>query len=269
MSRWSPLLFVPLFAFWACSSGSGSGDATGTGATSGSGGGAGDGGETCTATFRWLQKDAYKETAGRSSELWPPHTTTTLDIECNGALEKSAFRENHGTKPTDVDANGDVFLVEVGSMQVAGPRSELEALAVAYEACECGTQFLSMDALGDATVQTLVGKLSEYITAHLTCTGSVNAAGVVQLLQTGDIPGVLAALPNCTWESGSDFAGGFDTALLEIIGAAQETLADYHVCNNDAKLEAALIKEYQSTGQVGTCDAEGPVCHGPLWYYVP
>ncbi len=204
-----------------------------------------------------------------SSELWPPHTTTTLDIDCNGVVIKSAFRENHGTKPGEKDANGDVFLVEVGSTQVTGPRADLEALATAYEGCECGTAFLSMDALGDATIQSLVAKLSDYVTAHLTCTGAVDAAGLVQLLQQGDIAGVLSVLPNCTWDSGSDWSGGFDSALQEIITAAQETLADYHVCNNDARLEAGLIEAYGQSGQVGACDGQDAICHGPLWFYNP
>lgn len=236
-------------------------------------GGAGSGGnagtETCSATFIWLQKDAYKETAGRSSSLWPPHTTTTLDIVCDGNLVRSAFRENHGTKPGAKDANGDVLLVDVGTMAANGTRAELDALANAYEACECGTKFLSMDALGDAAVQQLVKELSDYATAHLTCTGAVDAAGLVQKLQAGDIEGVLAVLPNCTWDSGSDFSGGFDAALKKIIAAAQEALSDYHVCNNDAELQAALFDSYRQGGGVGSCDAQSPLCAGPKWFYAP
>src|SRR5262245_29962560 len=72
-------LFVPALAalVFACG---GSKDSPGEGSqnVSGKEGPA----ETCTATFRWLQKDAYKNTGGRSTALWPPHTTTVLDVQC-------------------------------------------------------------------------------------------------------------------------------------------------------------------------------------------
>lgn len=244
--------------------GSGSGGSSGLGGSSGSGGGG-----QCTATFKWLQKDAYKDTAGRSSELWPPHTTTTLDVTCEGIVVSSTFRENHGTKPGEKDKNGQVFLQEVGSMTVSGSQQDLEALVNDYGACECGTQFLSLDALQDTAIQKLVQEVSTYVTDHLTCSGSVDAAGLVQLLQQGDISGVIAELPNCTWDAGSDWAGGFDAALQKIIAAANETLSDYHVCNNDAELQADLVTRFQTTGKSSACDADSALCHGPKWFYTP
>ena len=33
----------------------------------------------CEARFLWLQKDAYRSTAGRSFDFWPAHTTTQLE----------------------------------------------------------------------------------------------------------------------------------------------------------------------------------------------
>jgi hypothetical protein len=273
------LVALGLTLLSGCSSGSGdSGNASGGKGTGGVGtGGVGTGGtsgadagnELCTASFAWLQKDAYKDTAGRTSDLWPPHTTTTLDITCNGQVVRSAFRENHGTKPDAVDANGDVFLVKVASKDVSGQKQALEALADAYESCECSTKFLSMDSLGDETIQLVVQEISTYIVAHLTCTGSVDANGVVTLLQNGDIQGVLAALPSCTWESGFDLANGFDTALQKIIADAQEALADYHVCNNDAELEATLFDDFGKTGQATACNGDSTLCHGPKWFYKP
>mgnify|MGYP001294688328 CR=1 FL=1 len=256
----------------ACSSNDASSPAAGTGSvagTGGIGGATGDSGvDLCQATFTWLQKDAYKETAGRSSPLWPPHTTTTLDITCDGTVVRSAFRENHGTLPGEKDKNGDVFLVPVGKIELSGPRAELDALANAYEACECGTKFLSMDALSDTVVQQLVAELSAYVTAHLTCTGPDDAAALVKKLQAGDIEGVLVALPNCTWDSGSDFSGGFDAALKAVV-AASEKLSDYHVCNNDAALQASLVDAYRKGTGVSSCDTNSPLCQGPMWFYNP
>ena len=85
-------------------------------------------------------------------------------------------------------------------------------------------------------VQKLVAEIEQYVLAHLTCTGAVDAPGLVQKLKAGDIAGVLAVLPSCTWEAGFDWSLGFDDALGKVIAAAKETLADYHVCNNDACL---------------------------------
>ncbi len=270
MRRVLTAVFVCSLAFLGCSSGSGSGGGGATGGAGGAGGSAGSGGGgQCTATFKWLQKDAYKDTAGRSSALWPPHTTTTLEVTCDGVVVSSTFRENHGTKPGEKDKNGEVFLEEVGSMTASGSQQDLETLVTNYQACECGTQFLSLDALQDAAIQKLVQEVSSYITAHLTCSGSVDAAGLVTLLQNGDISGVIAELPNCTWDAGSDWAGGFDEALSKIIAAANETLADYHVCNNDAELQADLFTRFQTDSKAGACDADSDLCVGPKWFYTP
>jgi hypothetical protein len=271
--RWA-LTALTLLLLPGCGSddsggGSAAGGAGGIGTGGGGGAGADAGSETCTATFAWLQKDAYKETGGRSSPLWPPHTTTTLDITCDGQVVRSAFRENHGTKPDAVDKNGDVFLVKVASKDVTGKRAALEALTDSYEKCECATKFLSMDSLGDTTIQLVVKEVSDYIAAHLTCTGAVDANGLVTILQHGDIEGVLGVLPNCTWAAGFDWSNGFDTALQKIIADAQEALSDYHVCNNDAELEATLFEDFDKTGQPGTCALDSALCHGPKWFYEP
>jgi hypothetical protein len=271
-ARFTLALLWFAFALASCSSddSGGSPASGGAGGSSGSGGAGGVGGnQSCTATFTWLQKDAYKETAGRSSDLWPPHTTTQIDVSCGGQVVKSAFRENHGTKPSDKDATGALFLVPVGTMEANATWSEMEPMLSAYESCECGTGFLSMDALGDAAVQKLVAEIEQYVLAHLACTGAVDAPGLVQKLKAGDIAGVLAVLPSCTWEAGFDWSLGFDDALGKVIAAAKETLADYHVCNNDAELQATLFDGFRKTGAVTACDGSGATCHGPKWFYAP
>lgn len=230
--------------------------------------------EKCEATFTWLQKDAYKSTAGRTSPLWPPHTTTTLSVTCTRGGKRtevaSATMENHGTKPDAVDANGEPILVPMKSEMVRASRSKLLALVDAYEACDCeaATKFLSLDAMGDDKVQALLGRVSAYLEQHLACPEGTDA--LVADLAAGDVDAVVAALPSCTWDDGADFASGLDGALEELVAASQEELGDYHVCNNDAELQAGLWATFRSKKQVAACDAAASAaCRGPAWFYSP
>lgn len=227
--------------------------------------------ETCTATFHWLQKDAYKDTAGRSSDLWPPHTTTQLDVTCNGMPLQSAFMANHGTEPGAKDKNGDVFLVEVKTEQVMGTRPEMLGLLAAYQSCQCdpSTKFLSMDSLSDALAKQLITDVQTYLSSNLTCTISGGTQQLLADLQAGNIPQVIADLPMCTWNNGTSFSDGLDTAFQALVMQTQETLQNYHVCNNDATLQAQLFAGFVANHQVKTCDGNATVCHGPLWFYKP
>lgn len=267
--RLRSLALLPLLV--ACSSSPG-----GTGGNGGGGAGGGAAAETCTATFRWLQKDAYKDTAGRTSALWPPHTTTALAVTCQtegGAPTEiaAAFMANHGTEPDAEDANGDVILVETKRDQVIAPRAELLDLVAAYQACECdpATKFLSLDSLQDAAVQVLVQNVIGYLQAHLVCASPGGTDALVQALGDGDLATVLADLPSCTWDSGSDLAGGLDEALAAFLETTQEVLSEYHVCNNDASLQASLWQGFAGAREVIPCDGNKPVCHGPMWFYEP
>lgn len=266
----------------------GTGGAGGSGATGGtagsggigtSGGSGGGGGEAlCTATFTWLQKDAYKETAGRTSDLWPPHTTTKLDVTCPGEngqknleLVASVWNENHGTTPDAVDANGDVFLVDVKHESVEGTREDLVALVAAYESCECdpSTKFLSLDSLQDAAAQEVVGNVIAYLQTNLTCTAAGGVDALIANLQNGEIDLVLADLPSCTFASGTTFSEGLDEALTTLLAESQEVLGGYHVCNNDAILQATLFQNFVDSGAVQACDGTIAACKGPLWFYKP
>lgn len=269
--------FVPLLAASACSSS----PATGTGgASTGGQGGAGTGGaapvEACTATFHWLQKDAYKDTAGRSTSLWPPHTTTALDVVCQtgeGAPEvvASAFQANHGTEPGAVDANGEVFLVEIRADEAKGTRAAMIDLVDKYKACECdgSTKFLSLDSLQDAAVDALLKNVVAYIQTHLVCATPGGTDALVGALQAGDFEQVLADLPSCTWDTGADLASGLDDALATFLQATQEVLSGYHVCNNDAELQAMMFQGFLGSGKATACDASADVCNGPKWLYDP
>lgn len=167
--------------------------------------------ETCRASFHWLQKDAYKDTAGRTSNLWPPHTTTLLDVYCqlddgDEELLTTTFQANHGTEPGAVDANGDVILVEVRADDIGGTRAQLLELVEAYKTCSCeaATKFLTLESLEDEAVQALVLNAISYLQAHLTCAVPGGTDAVTTALQNGDIAQVLANLPSCTWSTGSD-----------------------------------------------------------------
>lgn len=97
-----------LCAFACGDDGGGTGSGGSGGTTTGTGSGASM--VTCEGSYQILQKDAYRETAGRSSELWPPHTTTQLSYACGpDAAPIVTFQANHGTEPGATDANGDVF----------------------------------------------------------------------------------------------------------------------------------------------------------------
>lgn len=230
---------------------------------------------TCSAAYRTLQKDAYKSTAGRSSELWPPHTTTTYEVACATGQQapqvvQSAVMANHGTRPDAVDESGEVILVEVDSLAVHGTRQELTALGQAFEQCSCdaATTFLSLDALQDEGIALLVEELGAVLGSVLTCPGEGGTAALIALLKQGAIETAVQTLPTCIWADGADLEGALDQALSQVL-AAGDALAGYHVCNNDAQLQAELVATFVATGEVKACDATSPLCQGPTWLYTP
>ncbi|GAB5541591.1 MAG: hypothetical protein SangKO_013510 [Sandaracinaceae bacterium] len=224
----------------------------------------------CTAQLRWLQKDAYVSAAGRSRPFWPPHTTMQLVVECGGEVVREAEAANHGTTVDAVDAEGTPILVEVYAEEVSGSRAELTALADAFEGCECGTTFLSMDELEDGLVQELVGELAGYAQEHLICSEDIGGTdAIVSALSMGDVDFVLANIGACTWASGASWEDGLDDALAAVAAATSETLADYHVCNNDALLQAELFARFRDEGVVSACEGSSSLCAGPAWLYDP
>jgi len=227
-------------------------------------------GETCTAELLFLQKDAYLSRAGRSEELWPPHTTTVLTVACDGAIVATSVRANHGTLPDAVDPVGTPILVEVHREQILGRRAELDALVAAFDTCECGTEFLSLDSLDATLVNDVVTELSQYLDANLVCPSDIGGtAALVSALTTGDIDFVVDNAMRCTWASGADWNAGLNQALQIVASTTGDRLSSYHVCNNDAVLQAHLFAEYASNGAIAACDAASPVCSGPRWYYTP
>lgn len=226
--------------------------------------------KSCSATLRVLQKDAYKSTAGRTSDLWPPHTTTVLEYSCEGDGSDSVVMANHGTLPGATDANGDVILVETRAIEVKGSEEDILDLAVAFEACECdgATTFLSLDTLEDSVAQDLLGEVVGYLQANLVCDGD-GVDQIVGALQSQDVDTALAVLPTCSWANGTSLEEGLDEAFAALLEATGDTLDGYHVCNNDASLQVGLVEGYEASGEVGACDATGAACKGPLWFYSP
>ncbi|MBI5534371.1 MAG: hypothetical protein HY898_16730 [Deltaproteobacteria bacterium] len=233
--------------------------------------------ESCWAQLAWLQKDAYKETAGRSSAAWPPHTTTTVQVHCTGAngvdsVIADAFMANHGTEPGVKDANGDVFLVEVRrSARVSGSREQLLSWVEAYKTCTCepATKFLSLDGAQDDVMKKVMTTVVTYVQQHLVCTAPTTTDQIVGLMQDKSYDGLLAALKDCAWDDGSSWEAGLLAASQTVVSELGGTLDEYHVCNNDAKLQAAAWESFARDGAVKACDNSQAVCKGPSFLYEP
>jgi hypothetical protein len=227
----------------------------------------------CTAEFVWLQKDAYKDTPGRTTSLWPPHTTTTLSVTCPGESQPASYvyQENHGTPPTGTDDAGALLLTEMRSDTVTGSKAELLDLVTAYEACVCDpvTMFLSMDSLSGAAAQDLMKSVVAYFQTNLSCPNSGGTAALVSEIEQGDFATAISQFPACTWNDGATFVDGLNQALAAFLQGTKETLAGYHVCNNDATLQATLFEGFKATGAITACDKSSATCQGPIWFYNP
>ncbi len=233
-------------------------------------------GTNCQATFQWLQKDAYKETAGRTSKMWPPHTTTQVDVSCTTRAEGkkllgSAFQTNYGTAPGAVDKNGAVFLVEVKRETITGSQNDLLALLDAYKACGCNPdKFLSMDTLKGALAEKLLGQFIQLVeqSTALVCKNEGGKAALVLALKEGNFDKALAIVPQCNFDGGSVEAT-MNQAMAEVAKASQTTLAEYHVCNNNAALQAELFRTFGEKRVVNKCTTNNPLCSGPKFFYDP
>lgn len=225
----------------------------------------------CTASFVWLQKDAYKETGGRSTEVWPPHTTTQLIVECpNGT--RSPFQGNHGSEPGQLDVNGRALLDEVHRESTTLSVAEADQLIANYMDCACepNTPFLSMYSLDESLVPDLLKEFISFVEdSGLKCgDDGADTDSFITALTDRDFETALHIAPTCDW-TGGNAESGLNDALQHVLANTSETLADYHVCNNDAKLQASLFRGFASTGTLTACDRSSAACKGPLWFYEP
>lgn len=253
------------------SSGAVSSSSSSGGSSSSSGGSSSGAAERCKATFVWLQKDAYKETGGRTTDLWPPHTTTTLAVECDGAAVASAFMANHGSEPGSKDAEGNDFLAETRRVEVNGTRAELTELLGTYQGCECEPEsFLSMNSLDQDVVADLLGEFTTLIEGDTVTCPDDTKDDLVTALNAQDFESALVIVPTCTWPGpDGNPAQTLSDALQTVIATTGGVLDDFHVCNNDAKLQADLVTGFQTGGAITACPRNTDTCKGPMWFYNP
>jgi hypothetical protein len=126
-----------------------------------------------------------------------------------------------------------------------------------------------MDSVQGPLEQQILSTVIGYVQANLECSGAVTTDQLVGMLQSGDFDDAIAALPSCTWANGADWSDGLTQAAQTVLASTQSQLSSYHVCNNDAMLEANLFSTYASTGSVVACDNTTPTCQGPAWFYNP
>lgn len=250
---------------------SSSGGSSSSSSSSSSGGSSGAA-EACSVKLVWLQKDAYKETGGRTTDAWPPHTTTTLEITCDGTAVGSAFQANHGSEPGSKDLNGRDFLDVTKELTVEGTRAELEQLLATYRTCECEPDsFLSMNSLDQTVVEDLLEEFIGLVQEDdVVCQGATTKDDLVAALQAQNFEAALPLVPQCVFPGADGTPVDTLNEALELaISATSNTLDDYHVCNNDAVLQANLVEGFLASGTIGTCDRQSAVCKGPLWLYDP
>ena len=219
-----------------------------------------------TGTLTVLQKDAYSNVAGRSSDAWPPHTTTVFQWDFGKEVQV-----NHGTAPEEVDASGKHFLVKTKVYTFTGTREQLEALQAAYRKAvydDTSHKFLSLTNGTGVLEKAFITGLKDYLADDangLVCTGSVTKEELIALLAAGDFHGFGVALPKCNWEA-SDWEVAVETVLNDVMTELGEDIREYHVCNNDADLQVRLIKNYLETGRIELPAKEN---NGPMMYYTP
>ncbi|MBW1646177.1 MAG: hypothetical protein JRJ56_07625 [Deltaproteobacteria bacterium] len=204
-----------------------------------------------TGTLTVLQKDAYRNTGGRSSSLWPPHTTTVFAWDFGREVQT-----NHGTAPGEVDANGKPFLVEAKVYTFTGTRSQMEALQAAYKQAvydDDDHQFISLTNGKTVLEKSFLAGLQDYLDDDdngLVCSGSVNREKLLELLAAGDFHGFAVAMESCSWDQ-DDWERAFAIVLDDVVSAS---------------LQVGLIKNYLATGKV---EIPPKLNDGPMWYFAP
>ena len=220
-----------------------------------------------TGTLTVMQKDAYSDVAGRSSDLWLPHTTTVFKWS-----NDSVVQVNHGTAPGEVDANGNEFLVIVKTYTFTGTKNQIEALQTAYESAtfDIGTtnKFLNLtDGTGVLETSFITG-IRNYITngaAGIPDNGDISRDSLVALFDAGLYKEFGEHLPSFSWDQ-AKWNYVLETVLGNVLTAIGENLSDYHVCNDDADLQVRLIKNFIATGKI---EVPAKVDDGPMMYFTP
>jgi hypothetical protein len=227
--------------------------------------------ETFNGTLTVLQKDAYSDAPGRTSELWPPHTTIVFKWSReDGTVMDSSVQLNHGTMPGATNSQGEVLLIEVKKYSFSGTQIQMEALQSAFDEaiCDDGTRkFLDLAVASSVIEETLLEEVTDFVFGdeNFACSGTVNKDSVIAFFEAGDIHKVVAELSKCNWTK-EDWLIAFEAGFGKVVGDLGQALEEYHVCNNDAAMQVELIKTFMSTGEVVAPIGD---CAGLEWYFVP
>ncbi|MFO0665064.1 MAG: hypothetical protein U0174_14010 [Polyangiaceae bacterium] len=225
--------------------------------------------QSCEATFTSWQKDAYMDVGGRNLPFWPPHTTTSLTVTCNGGKTKVGEKNmgNHGSVPGMPGTDGKPLLAAVKKEVVKGSKAKLTELLETYGECECApAKFLGLNNINTPEIQKLIGELANIIETQVPCDG--HSVELANALREGNIDAAMPLAKKCTWPGG-DAGQSLNLALQKVAADNRGNFVDYHVCNNDATLQSNLIKTFREEGTAPRCDQNHALCRGPRWFYTP
>lgn len=226
--------------------------------------------DPCTATFVFLQKDAYKETGGRSSALWPPHTTTVLEVSCQtarGEQRIAPYKENYGTAPGKKDAQGNDMLERVDMdpeiVTTEAPWSKMKKLVASYQSCGCDPAgFLGLD-----TIDTAGQAILEKLLPILSCADPEEA--ILLALKDKRFDEAKAMAARCTLRQGAT-AEDVARAAATVEAEVKTTFAENHVCNNNALLQMDLFARFRDGGDATACNPhDAALCYGPKLLFDP
>ncbi|MCK5782444.1 MAG: hypothetical protein KAH10_07615, partial [Flavobacteriales bacterium] len=219
-------------------------------------------------TLTVFQKDAYSDVAGRSSLLWPPHTTTVFRWD-----EGVSVQVNHGAAPDDTDDAGNIMLVSVKEYRFSGTHDELQALEKAYNKAiydDDEHKFLTLTDAKSVFSKALIIGIAEAIEKddNLICDGTMTKDEIVTLLKSGDPKKIGEAIPElttCNWHD-KKWHEMYDNVLREVFSNLGEDLLMYHTCNDDAEMQVGLINNFISSHEIKIPEK---VDNGPRIYYFP
>ena len=218
-----------------------------------------------SGTLTVLQKDAYSDVPGRSSNLWPPHTTTVFTWEGSEKVQL-----NHGTAPNEVDANGDKFLVVVKEYTFSGTKAQIQSLEDAYISATMDDEnkFLDLAAASTSLETSFISGVKEYFADGangIPNDGDITKDSLISLFEAKMYKEFATHLPSFGWDK-ADWKIALETVLGDILQKEGKELNNYHVCNDDAELQVGLINNFISTGNVQMPEK---IADGPLMFYTP
>lgn len=207
----------------------------------------------CEAEIRLLQKDAYSNKAGRNFPALPPHSSVQIRINCLREEVAVINRENYGTHPDHVDAEGATFLKLVYSDKQGLSLEEARVFVTFLNSLSCHgvSPFLSLELLQEKLTpgfnykkffNELPGKLRKKLEAHK----QEEALKVFDEKFKKEEPWkvfeeVYKKIEPSAWEK--IFSESWVELSKELLPELEDGL---HVCNNEARLVMDAWFEYKS-----------------------